>query len=511
MDEQGQEADLTLLADVMDSIDMHTRDNARDNTTDNRHNDSDYDIYSEALDKIMAGDEQGDNIGEGAGGLGRNSSNLSLADQLEAQWLQNQCTMGNKNSVSDHRTTDNKISVTETEKLSRVKQNNSSGTTKDCIRESVTVTNTDSEHFHSREHSHAQIQAGVTGKTDNAMNAHATSDVTSTNNVTMDSNAIFVNNNASDDVSKETLNELYKSEGLLKATTNVHAEVQSSNHGHLDNGSKTCGLSENTSSGNVTTVTGKSENAVNGFSGITATKLQTNGEITASEEHKSGLNGITAKESQENGEITGNKEQKSGHTGITAEVLHKNGEITGNNERLSELNGSTATSENGEISDNKSQKSEKSGTTENAIVDAPDGAVPTKPRLSLFGRKVSNLLKQVDLENCSPDVAVGMLRAPTMQMLASLNRKLKTCEGDWMTGFLEEGGLETLLDMVDSMSSKRVTALAEAMVLLECVACIKTLMNSRMGLDFFVLHPDCTHKLVKGKLLCFTLFASLSS
>jgi len=70
-----------------------------------------------------------------------------------------------------------------------------------------------------------------------------------------------------------------------------------------------------------------------------------------------------------------------------------------------------------------------------------------------------------------------------------------------MEGFLEEGGLEVLLQGVESLSGRRVVQLADAMLLLECVACVKSVMNSTIGLQVITQHRDYVNILVKGRVL----------
>jgi len=67
-----------------------------------------------------------------------------------------------------------------------------------------------------------------------------------------------------------------------------------------------------------------------------------------------------------------------------------------------------------------------------------------------------------------------------------------------MEGFLEEGGLEALLHGVESLSGRRVAQLADAMLLLECVACVKSVMNSTIGLQVITRNHEYVNILVKG-------------
>jgi hypothetical protein len=59
-------------------------------------------------------------------------------------------------------------------------------------------------------------------------------------------------------------------------------------------------------------------------------------------------------------------------------------------------------------------------------------------------------------------------------------------------------GLSVLLDCVDSLSGGRVTQLSEALLLLEVVDCIKTVINSKLGMDYLVKADNDIKKLVKG-------------
>ena len=53
--------------------------------------------------------------------------------------------------------------------------------------------------------------------------------------------------------------------------------------------------------------------------------------------------------------------------------------------------------------------------------------------------------------------------------------------------------------MVATMGSQRVTQISEAMCLLECVECVRAVMNSKIGLEYFIHHQEPTQQLVVGK------------
>ena len=54
------------------------------------------------------------------------------------------------------------------------------------------------------------------------------------------------------------------------------------------------------------------------------------------------------------------------------------------------------------------------------------------------------------------------------------------------------------MDSVDTLSARRVTNLSDAMLLLECVSCVKHVLNSKQGLEYLVEHKDYTRKLARG-------------
>ena len=68
-----------------------------------------------------------------------------------------------------------------------------------------------------------------------------------------------------------------------------------------------------------------------------------------------------------------------------------------------------------------------------------------------------------------------------------------------MLEFLENNGMEILLDALEKLASLKLFFDA-AIMLLECASCIKTVMNSKTGLDFMVGNRDFTRRLGRGNL-----------
>lgn len=113
--------------------------------------------------------------------------------------------------------------------------------------------------------------------------------------------------------------------------------------------------------------------------------------------------------------------------------------------------------------------------------------------------RISEALLNPDFENCEPEICVKMLHLPTVKTVGMINKKIRTSDKSWIQGFLEAEGLSVLLDCVDTLSSGRVYQLADALLLLEVVDCIKHVINSKLGMDYLVREENDTKKLIKGK------------
>lgn len=97
----------------------------------------------------------------------------------------------------------------------------------------------------------------------------------------------------------------------------------------------------------------------------------------------------------------------------------------------------------------------------------------------------------------SPEFCVRLLRFPSVQTYCGIHSKLKSSSKDWMLQFLENNGMEVLLDALEKLGSLKLLFDA-AVMLSECASCIKTVMNSKTGLDFMVGNRDFTRRLGRG-------------
>jgi hypothetical protein len=79
-------------------------------------------------------------------------------------------------------------------------------------------------------------------------------------------------------------------------------------------------------------------------------------------------------------------------------------------------------------------------------------------------------------------------------------RRLATCSRQWLLKFLEFDGLDVLLWALDALGQTEYPSVVTAVRHLECVACIRAIMNSQIGLDYIVDNEDFTRKLASGML-----------
>jgi len=100
----------------------------------------------------------------------------------------------------------------------------------------------------------------------------------------------------------------------------------------------------------------------------------------------------------------------------------------------------------------------------------------------------------------SPEFCVRLLRFPSVQTYCGIHSKLRSSSNNWMLGFLENNGMEVLLDALEKLGSLKLFFDA-AVMLLECASCIKTVMNSKTGLDFMVGNRDFTRRLGRGNVI----------
>lgn len=221
---------------------------------------------------------------------------------------------------------------------------------------------------------------------------------------------------------------------------------------------------------------------------------------STSTESSSSYDSCSEEENRENGEKKGKhkkrKESKTEHKG------------PGDTQEVDNDFSKTDHSRNGDLDSNSSSEEDSVDETEKKDLDTekePEKRMKTKEsnKKRSSGRmqsKILDVLSYQNFDSFAPEVCIDFMKSkPSLQFLSALNRKLNHKNKEWNNEFLDLNGFESLLDLVDVLGIRRVTQLSDAMLLLECIGCVKTLMNSKVGLAYLVEHGDSLKRLVTGK------------
>ena len=104
-----------------------------------------------------------------------------------------------------------------------------------------------------------------------------------------------------------------------------------------------------------------------------------------------------------------------------------------------------------------------------------------------------------NLSNIEPELFIKLVRVPSLKTYTSLIRKLEGCSRKWLTEFLELGGLTSLFEVLEKLSERSLAKFSDAFLQLECVRCIKAVLNNITGLEFITSNSSLTNQLVIGR------------
>ncbi|XP_068199146.1 inverted formin-2-like [Antennarius striatus] len=93
---------------------------------------------------------------------------------------------------------------------------------------------------------------------------------------------------------------------------------------------------------------------------------------------------------------------------------------------------------------------------------------------------------EANLENADPELCIRLLQVPTVVNYSGLRRRLEASDQTWMVQFLELRGLDLLMEALERLSGRGCARIADALLQLTCVACIRAVMNSAEGLHFIL-------------------------
>ncbi|XP_029282144.1 inverted formin-2-like [Cottoperca gobio] len=93
---------------------------------------------------------------------------------------------------------------------------------------------------------------------------------------------------------------------------------------------------------------------------------------------------------------------------------------------------------------------------------------------------------EANLENADPELCIRLLQVPTVVNYSGLRRRLEASNQTWMVQFLELRGLDLLMEALERLSGRSCARIADALLQLTCVACVRAVMNSSEGLHFIL-------------------------
>ncbi|XP_010774408.1 inverted formin-2 isoform X3 [Notothenia coriiceps] len=130
----------------------------------------------------------------------------------------------------------------------------------------------------------------------------------------------------------------------------------------------------------------------------------------------------------------------------------------------------------------------------------------------------SDTQQEANLESADPELCIRLLQVPTVVNYSGLRRRLEGSDQTWMIQFLELSGLDLLLEALDRLSGRGCSRIADALLQLTCVNCVRAVMNSSAGIHFIIDNEGYIRKLSQAldtsntmvKKQVFDLLAALS-
>ena len=92
------------------------------------------------------------------------------------------------------------------------------------------------------------------------------------------------------------------------------------------------------------------------------------------------------------------------------------------------------------------------------------------------------------MAGADPELCISLLHRGLN--FSGLKGRLRSADQQWIESFLEHGGLTAIFDAMEVLGSRGFSSMADALRQLDCVACVKAVMNSTFGLDFIIHYPE---------------------
>lgn len=113
--------------------------------------------------------------------------------------------------------------------------------------------------------------------------------------------------------------------------------------------------------------------------------------------------------------------------------------------------------------------------------------------------QIDGALDLHSLNEIEPELFTKFIRIPSLKTYTSLMRKLENCSKKWLAEFLVLGGLTSLFEVLEKLGEREVAKFSDAFLQLECVRCIKAVLNNTTGLEFMTSDTSLAKQLVNGE------------
>jgi len=114
------------------------------------------------------------------------------------------------------------------------------------------------------------------------------------------------------------------------------------------------------------------------------------------------------------------------------------------------------------------------------------------------GVKRQSSIPSVSYEGADAELCLNLFRSSLN--FSGLEQRIKSADQKWIEDFLEQGGLEMVFDALTALSNKGLASLVDVVKQLECVRCIKAIMNHPFGIEYVVVTGNrFVNRLVKGE------------
>lgn len=88
------------------------------------------------------------------------------------------------------------------------------------------------------------------------------------------------------------------------------------------------------------------------------------------------------------------------------------------------------------------------------------------------------------LEGADPELCITLLERGLN--FTGLKARLKAADQVWIEHFIMIGGIPALFDGLEALGKKGFSSIVDAIRQLECVGCVRAVMNNRFGLEFII-------------------------